>query len=320
MALLKDRALERLRDARKSGRLAHAYLLAGPPGCGKAWLAMELAGMIIGFNPAETTSHADLYQVSPESKSRRIVTEQIRSLEHALQMKPLLGIHKVAILHDADRMQPQAANAFLKTLEEPPEGCHILLTTTLRDAVLPTILSRCITVPLLSPTTVSAKNTKSDEVAEAFLAALLQKGGPDAGAALRFTKFFQGRVGALREQVTGELEGELKEQIKHYRDSMDKSWKDTREDQIKAQSEAMVVRERQRLLTEISEVLASALRHHVLPDLNCPPNIQRLAACNDTKLLLKRLDALDRIRRLLSAGVQESLALESGFLQMIAPL
>jgi DNA polymerase-3 subunit delta' len=319
MALLKDRALERLSDARKAGRLAHAYLLAGPPGCGKAWLAMELAGMILGFNPSETTSHADLYQVAPESKSRRIVTDQIRSLEHPLQMKPLLGIHKVAIFHDADRMLPQEANAFLKTLEEPPEGCHILLTTTLRDAVLTTILSRCITVPLLSPTG-SVQDSKNDDVAEAFVAALLQKGGPDAGAALRFTKFFQGQVSALREQVTGDLEGELKDQIKHYRDSMDKSWKDTREDQIKAQSEAMVVRERQRLLTTISEVLATALRHHVLPDLNCLPHIQRLAASNDTKLLLKRLDALDRTRRLLSAGVQESLALESGFLQMIAPL
>ncbi len=319
MALLKERAFERLSDARKSGRLAHAYLLSGPPGCGKAWLAMELAGMILGFNPAEKTSHPDLYQVAPESKSRRIVTEQIRTLEHALQMKPLLGIHKVAILHDADRMQPQAANAFLKTLEEPPEGCHILLTTTLRDAVLTTILSRCILVPILSPAGI-VQDAKNDEVAEAFVAALLQKGGPDAGAALRFTKFFQGQVSALREHVTGELEGELKDQIKHYRDSMDKSWKDTREDQIKAQSEAMVVRERQRLLTAISEVLANALRHHVLPDSNCPPNIQRLAASNDTKLLLKRLDALDRTRRLLSAGVQESLALESGFLQMIAPL
>ena len=309
MALLKERAFERLSDARKSGRLAHAYLLSGPAGSGKAWLATELAGMILGFNPAETTSHADLYQVAPESKSRRIVAEQIRTLEHALQMKPLLGIHKVVILHDAD----------LKTLEEPPEGCHILLTTTLRDAVLTTILSRCITVPLLPPTGV-VQDTNNDEVVEAFVAALLQKGGPDAGAALRFTKFFQSRVSVLREQVTGELEGELKEQVKHYRDSMDKSWKDTREDQIKAQSESMVVRERQRLLTSISEVLASALRQHVLPDLNCPPNVQRLATSNDTKLLLKRLDALDRTRRLLSAGVQESLALESGFLQMIAPL
>jgi len=319
MALLKERAFERLSDARKSGRLAHAYLLSGPAGSGKAWLATELAGMILGFNPAEITSHADLYQVAPESKSRRIVAEQIRTLEHALQMKPLLGIHKVVILHDADRMQPQAANAFLKTLEEPPEGCHILLTTTLRDAVLTTILSRCITVPLLPPTGV-VHDTNNDEVVEAFMAALLQKGGPDAGAALRFTKFFQAQVSALREHVTGELEGELKDQIKHYRDSMDKSWKDTREDQIKAQSESMVVSERQRLLTAISEVLASALRQHVLPDLNCAPNIQRLATSNDTKLLLKRLDALDRTRRLLSAGVQESLALESGFLQMIAPL
>ena len=161
MALLKERAFERLSDARKSGRLAHAYLLSGPAGSGKAWLATELAGMILGFNPAETTSHADLYQVAPESKSRRIVAEQIRTLEHALQMKPLLGIHKVVILHDADRMQPQAANAFLKTLEEPPEGCHILLTTTLRDAVLTTILSRCITVPLLPPTGV-VQDTNND--------------------------------------------------------------------------------------------------------------------------------------------------------------
>lgn len=177
MALLKERAFERLSDARKSGRLAHAYLLSGPAGSGKAWLSTKLAGMILGFNPAEITSHADLYQVAPESKSRRIVAEQIRTLEHALQMKPLLGIHKVVILHDADRMQPQAANAFLKTLEEPPEGCHILLTTTLRDAVLTTILSRCITVPLLPPTGVIL-DTNNDEVVEAFVAALLQKGAP----------------------------------------------------------------------------------------------------------------------------------------------
>lgn len=317
MALPKERAFERLTDARKAGRLAHAYLLTGPAGAGKAWLAMELAALILGVKSADAANHPDLYQVSPESKSRRIVTEQIRGLEHSLQMKPLLGKHKVAILHDADRLQPQAANAFLKTLEEPPAGCHILLTTTLRDAVLTTILSRCITVPLLAPP-VAVQDAQSEAVVAAFAEALLQKGGPDAGAALRFTRFFQNAIAGIRENVTDELGAELKEQLKQYRDSMDKSWKDTREDQIKAQSEALVVRERQRFLAGLGELLAAALRHHLQPEVPCSEFAKGLAEANDSKILLKRLDALERTRRLLSAGVQEALALESGFLQMIA--
>jgi len=317
MALTKERAFERLTDARKSGRLAHAYLLSGAPGSGKAWLAMELAALILGTRANQVASHPDLYQVSPESKSRRIVTEQIRGLEHSLQMKALVGKNKVAVLHDADRLQPQAANAFLKTLEEPPSGCHILLTTTLREAVMTTILSRCITVPLLAPAIVGG-DASSESIVAAFAEALLQKGGPDAGAAMRFTRFFQATISELRENSSDELTAELKEQLKHYRDSLDKNWKDTREDQIKAQSEALVIRERQRYLAAMGSLLAAALRHHLQPEVACTETAQRVALANDSKVLLRRLDALDRSRRLLSAGVQEALALESGFLQIIA--
>ena len=85
-------------------------------------------------------THPDLRVVQPESKSRRIVIDQIRELEHAIQRKPLLA-GKVAIIHDAERMQPQAANAFLKTLEEPPEGSLILLLSTVPEAILETVLS-----------------------------------------------------------------------------------------------------------------------------------------------------------------------------------
>ena len=89
-------------------------------------------------------AHPDLHVVQPESKSRRIVIDQIRELEHSIQRKPLVGGSKVAIIHDADRMQPQAANAFLKTLEEPPPGSLILLLSTVPEAILETVLSRCV--------------------------------------------------------------------------------------------------------------------------------------------------------------------------------
>lgn len=122
----------------------------------------------------------------------------------------------------------------------------------------------------------------------------------------------------IRDQATEGLESELKDQLKQYRDSIDRTWKETREDQIKAQGESTVLRERERFLAALGAVLAGALRQKIRPSSDCPQNIQHIAVANDTKTLLKRLDALERTRRMLSAGVQEALALESGFLQMIA--
>jgi hypothetical protein len=155
-------------------------------------------------------------------------------------------------------------------------------------------------------------------IAGAFESALLQKGGSDAGTALRFTRIFQATMAEIREQATEGLESEFKEQVKQYRDSIDKTWKDTREDQIKAQGESTVLRERERFLASLGAVLAAALRQKIRPAADCPQNIQRIAEANDPKTLLNRLEALERTRRMLSAGVQEALALESGFLQMIA--
>jgi DNA polymerase-3 subunit delta' len=317
MALAKERAFDRLRAARKSGRLAHACLLSGPPGSGKKWLTEELAALVLGTNAKEVLRHPDFHQVAPESKSRRILIAQMRDLERALQMKALRGASKIAVIHDADRLQPEAANAFLKTLEEPPAGCHILLTTTLRDAVLQTILSRCITIPLLAPEGAS-RDELSATVAAEFKKNLLQPGGADAGAAFRFTRFFQATLAGIRENISDGLDSELKEQLKRHRDSIDKSWKDTREDQIKAQTEAVALRERERLLSALGEVLASALHLKLQPAETADAGIRQLADASDAKELLKRIDALERTRRLLASGTQEALALESGFLQMIS--
>ena len=114
MALLKENALERLKAAWNAGRLAHAYLFAGPDGSGKEWLAAQMAGVVLGVTAEESLAHPDYHSVAPESKSRRIVIEQMRAMEQSLQMKPMRGSTKVAVIHDADRLQPQAANASLK--------------------------------------------------------------------------------------------------------------------------------------------------------------------------------------------------------------
>src|SRR5438874_11137924 len=143
---------EYLRRAHEQNRLAHAYLISGPTGSGKQLLAAELASLVNGTKASDVFSvkTRDIFIAQPQSKSRRIIIEQIRDLEHTLQMRASNGRHKVAIISEADRLQPQAANAFLKTLEEPPKDSLLLLLSALPEALPDTILSRCIAIPLAS--------------------------------------------------------------------------------------------------------------------------------------------------------------------------
>ncbi|HEX8295711.1 MAG TPA: hypothetical protein VF593_05390, partial [Chthoniobacteraceae bacterium] len=137
-----------LERAHAQGRLAHAYLITGPAGCGKRALATQLARIILDDPAADLAQHSDVHLAEPESKSRRILIEQIRTLEQALHMRSFFGGRKVGIVFDADRLQPNAANAFLKTLEEPPNHSHLVLVSAHPDQLLDTIISRCLEVPL----------------------------------------------------------------------------------------------------------------------------------------------------------------------------
>src|SRR5437763_559129 len=150
MAFSRTTALQYVRRAYEQNRLAHAYLISGPPGSGKQRLAAELANIVNGTELSRVFSgnSREIFVARPESKSRRIVIEQIRDLEHVLQMHAVDGRRKVAIITDADRLQAEAANAFLKTLEEPPNNSLLLLVSALPEALPATILSRCIEIPL----------------------------------------------------------------------------------------------------------------------------------------------------------------------------
>src|SRR5207302_1850153 len=150
MAFTRKAAIGLLRRAHNQKRLGHAYLISGPAGSGKREVAAELASTVNGTDAGDVFSSKarEIFVAEPESKSRRILIEQIRELEHGLQMRGAEGRCKVAIIAEADRLQPQAANAFLKTLEEPPANSLLLLLSALPEALPDTIVSRCISIPL----------------------------------------------------------------------------------------------------------------------------------------------------------------------------
>src|SRR5438132_8847787 len=150
MAFTRKAAIGLLRRAHNQKRLGHAYLISGPAGSGKREVAAELASTVNGTDAGDVFSSKarEIFVAEPESKSRRILIEQIRELEHGLQMRAAEGRRKVAIITEADRLQPQAANAFLKTLEEPPGNSLLLLLSALPEALPDTIVSRCISIPL----------------------------------------------------------------------------------------------------------------------------------------------------------------------------
>ncbi|MCS7179396.1 MAG: DNA polymerase III subunit delta' [Anaerolineae bacterium] len=153
-------AVHLLRHALEAGELSHAYLFTGPPGVGKGTLARALASALLCQGAARPCgacracrlvaggNHPDLFWVQPESDPGTLKVEQIRELQRHLSRTPAMGSHRVAILDRFDQATPSAANALLKTLEEPPEFVVLILLAPDTDSLLPTIVSRCQVIPL----------------------------------------------------------------------------------------------------------------------------------------------------------------------------
>jgi len=151
-----ESALSILRQALTHGRLAHAYLFVGPDGVGKRLAALTLAKAMNCLAPPEaaeaceqcsscskinSSNHADVLLIEPEGDFIKI--DQVRELQKRLRFRPLEGGRRACILDGADRLNEAAANALLKTLEEPPAETHLFLITARPHHLLPTILSRC---------------------------------------------------------------------------------------------------------------------------------------------------------------------------------
>src|SRR5215472_2402601 len=221
MAFTRQAAIGFLRRAHENNRLAHAYLISGPVGSGKREVAAELANAVNGTNVNEVFSSKarEIFVAEPESKSRRILITQIRELEHGLQMRGGEGRQKVGIVAEADRLQPQAANAFLKTLEEPPGNSLLLLLSALPEALPDTIVSRCISIPL-------AANGQELELPESgelvqLLRAVAREKTWGVQHAYRLVQGMQALLSAIKEKIKTVNEDALKNEEARYRNSTD---------------------------------------------------------------------------------------------------
>jgi DNA polymerase-3 subunit delta' len=307
MAFSSDEAMRLLGKALSEGRLGHAYLISGAPGSGVDEFANELAGLFLGVGGLHVGQNPDFHAIEPGSKSRRLLIEQVRDLEAAIHRTPEKGARKVAVIRDADRLMPQAANAFLKTLEEPPPGSLLLLTTELPEALLETIRSRCIAVVLHS-----SEPPPAGPREERLAAMMRQFFGPgsrgDATAAFGFTRGFRDLMEEAREEAASRTKEELAAEKSHFGKGADADW-EGREETLKAAAEAEALQERSRLLGLVAAHFGEALRHHHLHGEGHDRD--------DSLRLIRCLDAVERLRSSLERGIQEGLALEAGFLELM---
>jgi DNA polymerase III subunit delta' len=318
MAFSRKTALEYLRRAHEQNRLAHAYLITGPLGAGKELLAAALADLVNG-TPASavfTPQAREIFVARPESKSRRIVISQIRELEHALQMRATNGRRKVAIIRDADRLQTEAANAFLKTLEEPPKDSLLLLLTALPEALPETILSRCILVPLTRNG--DRQERREEQALVKLLRGVCRKTKWNLQFAYGLAQEFQRLLRAVREEVKQEIEEASKQEQTRYKDATDGAWLEEREEYYKAVAESRYLERRARLVEALyawwTDVLKArnGVAHHNLPDAR--EQTTTLAKHLTVADILKRIRCVEELRDHLGRNIQEALAIEVAFL------
>ena len=329
--------VELLQRSLERGRLAHAYLFTGHQLSDLGALARTLAKTLNCEAPVRRTpggpaveccdkcascrkiegdNHADVHWARPESKSRVITIDQMRGLMHEIHLKPNEAEYKVAVIEAADRLNAQAANAFLKTLEEPPPKSILILLTTEPQRMLETILSRCLRL-----------NFAGDGARRLAPAQMewLKSFGELAAAE---QKSLMGRyrlLGALLKKL-GEVKDEIEKALaarsplERY-DDVDPKLREKWEDELTAAIEAEYRLQRADLLGTLQWWLRDVWLGTLSLDgglLNFPElaSAGQVAKRLSAKQAMENLRVLERTQRLLHSNVQEALALEVGLLKL----
>ncbi|MBN2506055.1 MAG: hypothetical protein JXQ71_05120 [Verrucomicrobia bacterium] len=328
---LLQRSLER-------GRLAHAYLFQGgdlaelqamartlaktlncerPPRRGPRGLALDCCDTCPNCRKIDAANHPDVLWIRPESKLRIITVEQIRDLLKTVYLKPTHAPFKLAIVAGADRLKTEAANAFLKTLEEPPSDSILLLLTTDPQRVLETIVSRCLrlafageSAPLLDPagaqwldqfSHVAGQEQKSLLGRYQLLSVLLRK------------------LTALKDTISA---AETRQSPLESHDDAEPALKEKWEQELSAAIESEYRRQRADLLRGVEGwfrdiwIGTQQLERDLLMYPQLEERTRQVASRLTPASAMNNVRLLEGLQRLLHSNVQETLALEVALLKL----
>jgi len=275
-----SRVEELFQSAAKEGRLAHAHLLTGAPPAELESLGKGLAANLLD---ADLEGHPDFFILRPESKSRRVSIAQIRQLEHSLSRRPHKAQLKVALILEAERMcipPAEAANAFLKTLEEPPDHSLLVLTSDRPEQLLPTVRSRCLTFPIIP-----GKNPELLPGLEQLTQEWMQSSGPTPQDAYRRATLLQSFLTSIKERIAEKNTTEEDEEEEN-------------ESAQAASAAGQLVRVREDIITHLIRSTWSKAGFRLQPEAVC------------------EVDALEKLRFALARNVDQTLAIEVACLRI----
>ncbi len=324
-----------LQRSLQRGRLGHAYLFSGADLTALESLARTLAKTLNCQQPQQADgkavdccdacpacrkiqndTHGDVHWVRPESKSRIVSVDQMRELMREIQLKPNDAEYKVAVIVAADRLNQQAANAFLKTLEEPPSKSVLMLLTTEPGRILETILSRCLRLNF------GGEGTRQwDKATLSWLNRFGEIAGAEQKSLLgryRLLDVVAARLAELKTAVEEELTA--RSPLEKYED-VDKDLREQWEKELTAAIEAEYRRRRSDLLRGLQWWLRDVWLHTLAVGrelLSFPntPGANLVAARLSPQQARDNLRVLEQTQRLLFTNVQEALALEVGLLKL----
>jgi len=339
-----QQGIELLQRSLERKRLAHAYLFSGHQledleafartlaqtlNCQrptkKGGEAVDCCGQCASCRKILHLNHADVHWLRPESKSRIIRVEQIRNLNQEINLKPTEGRYKMGLIVAADRLKTEAANAFLKTLEEPPPQSVLVLLTTEPQRILETLVSRCLRLNFggdgprpVEPAQLQWLSSFS-EVAAAEHKSLLSR--------YRLMDVLLSRLNEMKAGIETALTA--RSPLQTYKDA-EKDLLDRWEDELTAAMEAEYRRQRADLLALVQwwfrdvwlETLGSAGKAKQVetttsllsfPQLAGTQAVARRLSSDDA---LTNLQVLEQLQRWLGTNVQEALAMEVGLLKL----
>lgn len=333
-----QQVLQLLQRSLERGRLGHAYLFSGndlaalegmaralaktlnceQPRRGAGGAAIDCCDACLPCRKIDHGNHADVHWLRPEAKTRVIKVDAVRDLIREVNLKPTEAGFKVAILVAADRMNVQSANAFLKTLEEPPGKSVLILLTAEPQHLLETILSRCLRLAFAGE-----QVQPLDHAQRAWLTAFAEMAGATKQGLLARYKL----LGTLIEHLTARreaIESDLsaKSPLQQY-DDLEPDLRERLEKELKAAVEAEYRRQRGDLLGALQwwlrDVWLTALgcEQGMLAFAGLARHSREVAGRLKPAEAMSNLQVIEQTQRLLAGtNVQEALALEVGLLKL----